>query len=468
MEQDTIAAIATPLGSSGIGIIRISGPDSNTIAQKLFRPKKTEPVGDLNDINYSIEPYRLIYGHIYDYATRDLVDEVLLAYMQAPKSYTREDVVEIHSHGGSIVVRKLLELVIRCGARLAEPGEFTKRAFLNGRIDLSQAEAVADVISAKSEAALHIAVDQLAGRMKTTITALVVKIIDIQAEIEARIEFCEDIEGEGEIESLRAIIDCELIAPIERLLEDHARGHFVRDGLRLDIVGRPNVGKSSLLNQLIKKDKAIVTAIPGTTRDLVEDYFCIGGIPILITDTAGLHSTDDPVEMIGIQKTKENLSRSDLVLFVVDGSTPFLSDDADIFEHINAKNVILVINKCDLMPARKEYDLNTKYRQLPRVNISALHGQGILELEHAIQELCLGGILLDPGKHLVPTLYQKQSLEQAINPLKRAHERLICFGGDELVAEDLERAKVALNRILGNAMELDVLEEVFSRFCIGK
>jgi tRNA modification GTPase len=375
---------------------------------------------------------------------------------------------EIQSHGGSIVQRKILDLVLHCGARLADPGEFTKRAFLNGRIDLSQAEAVADVITAKSDAALQIAANQLAGKMTEEISALVQKVITIQAEIEARIDFIEDVDDEAEAKRLRLALKQDIIKPIKKLLKDHRKGHILRDGLRMDIVGRPNVGKSSLLNQLIRKDKAIVTPVPGTTRDLVEDSLCICGIPILVTDTAGLHASDDPVEIIGMQKTRDNISLSDLVLFVIDGAAPFGNDDIAVFEQINAKNLIIVINKGDLLMSDVIPEIPKRYQHLPAVIISALTGNGIDELEQTIKDVCLRCVSINPGRDLIPTLRQRIALEQALEPLSCAHHALDGSVPDELVAEDLETAKQALNRILGKGVEYDVLDEIFKNFCIGK
>ena len=469
MELDTIAAIATPLGSSGIGIIRISGIRSLPIAMQLFRAPNHCPIGKDATVSMSALPtHQLKYGHIHDPSTGQIVDEVLIAFMKAPKSYTREDVVEIQSHGGPIVQRKLLEAVLHCGARLAEPGEFTKRAFLNGRIDLSQAEAVAEIIAAKSDAALQIAANQLAGSIKTAISSFVEKIIKIQADIEARIDFFEDIDDEADASGLRGSLQQDILTPIRKLIEGYRKGHILRDGLRMGIVGRPNVGKSSLLNQLIRKDKAIVTPVPGTTRDPVEDFFCIGGIPIRISDTAGLHATEDPVEIIGMQKTRDNISRSDLVLFVIDGSAPKEKEDYSVFEQINAKNIILVVNKSDLLSPDATPVIAKLYRHLPAVVISALKGHGIGTLEKTIQEVCFSSVSINPGRDLVPTLRQRIALEQAMEPLKRAYHALDGSEPDELVAEDLETAKRTLNRILGEDVEVDVLDEIFKNFCIGK
>jgi tRNA modification GTPase len=469
MEQDTIAAIATPLGSSGIGIIRVSGAQSLSIARRLFRLPNPPTSGNDAAASFTDLPaHHLKYGHIYEPVTGQMVDEVLIAFMKAPKSYTREDIIEIQSHGGPIVQRKILEAVLHCGARLAGPGEFTKRAFLNGRIDLSQAEAVSEVITAKSEAALQIATNQLAGKMTSAISSIIERIISIQADIEARIDFIEDLDDEADSNGLRLTLKQDVIAPIGKLIEDYRAGHILRDGLRMDIVGRPNVGKSSLLNQLIRKDKAIVTPIPGTTRDLVEDSFCIGGIPILITDTAGLHATDDPVEIIGMQKTRDNISRSDLVLFVIDACALNEAGDEAVFAQIDARNIILVINKRDLLTALQDPEPPPQYRHLPTVAISALKGDGIKELEQTIQEVCLNGLFIHPGRDLIPTLRQRTALEKAMEPLRRAHQALKGSVPDELVAADLDAAKRIMNRISGEDIEHDVLDEIFKNFCIGK
>lgn len=469
MEKDTIAAIATPLGSSGIGIIRISGANALAIAQALFRPPgKRLSLAAAHGSPIEIPAYQLKYGHIYEPESVRVVDEILISYMKAPKSYTREDVVEIQSHGGPVVLRKLLDLIIACGARLAEPGEFTKRAFLNGRIDLSQAEAVAEVISAKSYAALQLASCQLAGKMKDVISGFIERIVSLQAEVEARIDFCEELEDQAPQTDLRRSLQKELIEPIAKLIEDYRKGHYFRDGLRIGIVGRPNVGKSSLLNQLIKKDKAIVTPIPGTTRDLVKDYFCIGGIPIIITDTAGLHRTNDPIEIIGIQKTRENISRSDLILLVIDGSRLLETLDQDLYEQIDGQTTILVINKSDLIVPGTQRVLPEMYRHVPTVVVSALTGDGLSELEHLIQETCLNGVFIDPGRDLIPTLRQRMALEKALDPLSRAFEGIGVPLQDVLISEDLEQAKRELSMIIGEDIGTDVLDQIFSRFCIGK
>ncbi|MGD9365127.1 MAG: tRNA uridine-5-carboxymethylaminomethyl(34) synthesis GTPase MnmE, partial [Desulfobacteraceae bacterium] len=402
MDKDTIAAIATPIGCSGIGIVRISGNRALSIAQKLFLPHRSCGIYPLTETFDGLKSHYLHYGYIHEQGKDGILDEVLLAVMKAPKSYTREDVVEIQSHSGSVILSKILKLVIDCGARLSEPGEFTKRAFLNGRIDLSQAEAIAEMINAKTEVGLKLAGTHLYGGLKNAISEFIDLISDIQVEIEAAIEFPDDVESFDNYEEIAAKIQNKVVKPIEELLRHYEDGHVLRDGIRLDIVGRPNVGKSSLLNRLIQKDKAIVTHIPGTTRDLIEDHINIEGIPILVTDTAGLHITDDPVEIIGIQKTKANISMSDLVLWVIDAESGFTEEDRQVFEQIGHQNILLVINKKDLLKAGLKVDLPDEFMTVPKVMISAKFGSGIARLKDEIKGLCLREVNIEPGRTLIP------------------------------------------------------------------
>ncbi len=468
MEQDTIAAIATPIGSSGIGILRISGPNAVSIVLRLFRGSPHSTRFSKCQRQDKIKTHQLIYGHIYDPTDETLVDEVLLAVMKAPRSYTREDVVEIQAHSGPVILSKMLNIVLGQGARMAEPGEFTKRAFLNGRIDLSQAEAVADMIAAKTEKALHVAAAQLNGGMQKSISNLTSKITDIQAELEANIEFSEDIDEHLDHENLILNLNKEIILPVKKLIKKYDNGHILRDGLRMGIVGRPNVGKSSLLNRLIKKERAIVTPLPGTTRDLIEDQFSIAGIPIIITDTAGLHDTTDPVEIIGIQKTHENIEQSDLVLFVVDAKTPFLLEDDNIFNLIQSQNVLLVINKIDLVDDSNEIYIPEKYKQYPVVYTSALYEHGFKDIRNAISSLCFGGIRIDPGRTIIPNLRQKLTLENAIKALESVRVGLEKKLSEELIVNDLAKAKDELKQVIGENVQDDILDAVFGKFCIGK
>lgn len=468
MDKDTIAAIATPIGCSGIGIVRISGGRALCIAQKLFFPNSASGINPSTEALDGLKSHHLHYGYIHEPGKDGIVDEVLLAVMKAPKSYTREDVVEIQSHSGSVILSKILKLVLDSGARLSEPGEFTKRAFLNGRIDLSQAEAIADMIHAKTEVGLKLAGTHLYGGLKNTITDLIDIITDIQVEIEAGIEFPDDVECSKNDEEVSEKIQNDVVQPIEELLRHYEEGHVLRDGIRLDIVGRPNVGKSSLLNRLIQKDKAIVTHIPGTTRDLIEDYFNIEGIPILITDTAGLHITDDPVEIIGIQKTQENIRMSDLVLWVIDAESGFTEEDRQVFEQIGHQNILLVINKQDLLKTGKKVDLPDEFLTVPNVMISAKYGSGINLLKDEIKGKCLREVDIEPGRTLIPNFRQKSALTEALKWTRSVVDGLINHQPDEIIAADLLYAKNALGLIAGDNINADVLDDIFSRFCIGK
>ncbi len=466
MEKETIAAIATPFGSGGIGIIRISGTQATTIAGRLFRHTRARPSPQDDSSIDELVSHHLTHGYIVD--NKHIVDEVLLAVMKAPHSYTKEDVVEIQSHSGVLILSRILQLVLNKGARLAEPGEFTRRAYLNGRIDLSQAEAVADVIAAKSEASLRISTTQLMGVLKQEVESLITQVKTILTQLEAQIEFGDEIEATIERQNMARKLNDEVLKPTRLWVSQYEEGHFFRDGVRMDIVGQPNVGKSSLLNRLLKKDRAIVTEMPGTTRDLIEDHFSIAGIPILITDTAGLHTTDNPVEKIGIQKTHHNIDRSDLVLFVVDGSNTIGDADLEIYQKIRAKKVVLVINKIDLVGADEEVSIPGAYHGINRVLVSALHGDGIEDLKKAVVRVCAGGIEIDPGRTIIPNLRQKIALDLAAGSLENALAGLHGNYAEELIVDDLNLALRALYQIIGQKVESDILDDIFNQFCIGK
>lgn len=468
MEKDTIAAIATPIGCSGIGIVRISGTRALHIAQKLFIPHRFYGNNDLDEAADGLKSHQLHYGYIQEQGKDGIVDEVLLAFMKAPKSYTREDVVEIQSHSGSVILSKILKLVLDCGARMSEPGEFTKRAFLNGRIDLSQAEAITDMINAKTEVGLKLAGTHLYGGLKNTVTDLIHLITDIQVDIEGGIEFPDDVEYVEDYDKMAEKIQKKVVEPIMELLRHYDDGHVLRDGIRLDIVGRPNVGKSSLLNRLIQKDKAIVTHVPGTTRDLIEDYINFEGISILITDTAGLHMTDDPVEIIGIQKTKENIRISDLVLWVIDAQSGFTEEDRQVFEQISHQNILMVINKQDLLKTGQKADVPVEFLTIPKVMISAKFGSGIARLKEEIKGKCLREVDIEPGRTLIPNFRQKSALTEALKWTQSAVDGLKNRQSVELTASDLLYAKNALGLITGDNIRGDILDDIFSRFCIGK
>lgn len=468
-EGDTIAAIATPIGSSGIGIVRISGKEAIAIAQLLFRKQKHLQVPANGDEVMRIASHHLQHGYICDPDRQEIVDEVLLAIMRAPHSYTREDVVEIQSHSGPVIMSRILKLVLANGARLATAGEFTRRAFLNGRIDLTQAEAVADMIAAKSEDALKLAVTHLTGQMKGALQGILEKLTELRAELEAGLEFGDELESNDiQRDLIAAKMREQLMMPIEALIDQYHEGYRIRDGVRLGITGRPNVGKSSLLNYLIRKDRAIVTALPGTTRDLIEEHLSIEGLPIIITDTAGLHDTQDPVEKIGIQKTHESIDQSDLVIFMIDGVQPFSEADYRAFADIVKRNVILVINKVDLIDDPDQIPIPERFSAYPVYYISAKFGHGIDAMKSGIKDKVLEGVNIDPQRSLVPNLRQALALESARDALKAVEAGLENGLGEELLLIDLATARQSLDQIIGNAHDDDILDEIFGRFCIGK
>ncbi|MFC1799153.1 tRNA uridine-5-carboxymethylaminomethyl(34) synthesis GTPase MnmE, partial [Thermodesulfobacteriota bacterium] len=337
MDSSTIAAIATPIGSAGIGIIRISGPDAFAIAASIFRKTKTES-GTKKDSGFrvgsALKSHQLHHGYIVDPEDGRLLDEVLLSAMKAPHSYTREDVVEINSHSGTVILKNILALAVKMGARFAEPGEFTKRAYLNGRIDLTQAEAVMDMITARTDKSLEMAAAHLTGEFKAQVQSMRETLLQIITDIEAVIDFPEDIDDLQASELVLEKLTKQMLTPLHKLVEHYHHAHVLRDGLVLAVVGKPNVGKSSLMNRLLRKERVIVSSVPGTTRDFIEETANIHGIPIVIADTAGLHETEDPVEVMGIQKTREYIDSADLILFVVDSSAPLTDADRLIFDTI--------------------------------------------------------------------------------------------------------------------------------------
>ena len=391
MDRGTIAAIATPMGRGGIGIIKISGTDAIGIASAIFRPSKAhrkdrpiEPSAFLKN-----HPHQILHGHIIVPETNRVLDEVLLSVMPGPKSYTREDVIEINTHSGSVVLTSVLDLIIKQGARTAEPGEFTKRAFLNGRIDLTQAEAVMDIINAKTKKALEMATHQVTGELRETIDAVLIRLKDAFAHIEAAIDFPEEVdeiyETKGALEKMLGLA----LSPLEKLLRQYETSRIIKDGVKVVIIGKPNVGKSSLMNCLVKKDRVIVSSVPGTTRDFIEEACLVENTPVTFTDTAGLHDTSDRVENVGIQKTHEYLKNADIVLFVVDISQPVDHMDDDIYEKIKDKEVILVKNKVDLTHGI-DLDNPFEWHIQRQVKTSALLAEGVDELEKSLKRALFG------------------------------------------------------------------------------
>ncbi|MBW2569363.1 MAG: tRNA uridine-5-carboxymethylaminomethyl(34) synthesis GTPase MnmE [Deltaproteobacteria bacterium] len=468
MKSSTIAAIATPIGCGGVGIIKISGPNALSIAAHIFRKPgfKQEKLDVVN--NFSFKTHRLYYGHIVDPENGRVLDEVVLAVMKAPGSYTREDVVEIQAHSGYAVLSAILLLVLKQGVRPAEPGEFTKRAYINGRIDLTQAEAVVDIINAKTDQALEIATSQIKGDMKIMVEAIRDVLVNIMTRVNAAIDFSDDVGKTVDVDSAIEVLQSEVVARLKELIEQYDNAHVLRDGVNLVIVGRPNVGKSSLMNSLIKKDRAIVTCVPGTTRDLIEESLNVRGIPVVITDTAGLHKTDDPVEVIGIKKAYEHTSGCDLVLFMVDASCSLTSEDIAIFEKINNKKTILVINKSDLVGEKFAMDIPSDWVGVPHVTISARYKHGIETLKDLVAKIVLSEQGVDIADKIIPNLRHKIALDRSLESVSSAVEGFQADVPFELIAIDIQGSIDSLGEITGVAAKEEILDKIFSRFCIGK
>ncbi|MEW6674519.1 MAG: tRNA uridine-5-carboxymethylaminomethyl(34) synthesis GTPase MnmE [Nitrospirota bacterium] len=460
--DDTIAAISTPVGEGGIGIVRLSGEDSVEIAEKIFYSPKNKFLRDSKS-------YRVIYGFIKDPTTGEEVDEVLITVMRSPYSYTKEDVVEINCHGGMIPLRKTLELVLKEGARLAEPGEFTKRAFINGRIDLSQAEAVLDLIRSKTDESRRIAIEQLQGGLSEKITALRDRLTELCAHVEAYIDFPEDeIETASKQDMLGSMK--EIIRELQALLKSYDEARFFREGLSTAIVGRPNVGKSSLLNALLKKDRAIVTEVPGTTRDVIEEYLNINGLPLRIMDTAGIRAVQDIAEKEGVRRSLQSIENADLVIAIFDSSEPFKDEDFEVMEKIKGKNAIIVINKCDLPSAFDEDTLSSciLHPASRILQISATRGDGLEELKDRIFDLCLKDWREEREGVVITNLRHKTAIENAKASLDRAMYALIENQPLEILALELRDSLDRLGEIVGAVTTEDILNRIFNDFCIGK
>ncbi len=463
MNQKTIAAIATPSGSGGIGIIKISGPAAINILSKIFlrKDKKTSALS----FNSFYKSHQFYYGHIVVPSSSHIIDEALVTAMNAPFSHTGEDVAEIQSHAGQLVLMSILELVLSCGAELAEPGEFTKRAFINGKIDLTQAEAVMDIINAKSENSLKIASSQIKGDLKNKINDIYQVIKEYLIRLEADIDFSDDTdENLLTIEPDKLISD--IVKPINILIEHYKTSHIYRDGIRLSIIGRPNVGKSTLMNCLFQKERSIVTTIPGTTRDIISDSMLICGIPVIINDTAGIHATIDPVEKIGIKKTEESIEESDLILLLTDASVRRAPEDITFFNEFNSSKLILIINKIDLVDNYKN-KINGVSANIPCIPISAKLNMGINDLKKAITKK-LNCVSVDNVNVIVPNIRQKKLLEKAKSNIFSACKALTNNYPLELICIDLHEALGFLGEIMGVTAKADILGGIFENFCIGK
>lgn len=453
-EFDTIAAISTPLGEGAIGIVRLSGTKALDIAKSIFKGK------DLT----TVASHTLNYGHIIRPSTGEVIDEVMVSVMLAPKTFTREDVIEINTHGGIAVTNDILQLLIKQGARMAEPGEFTKRAFLNGRIDLTQAEAVMDLIRAKTDKAMSIAIKQLDGSLSQLITNTRQEILNTLAQVEVNIDYPEYDDVEEMTTALLRDKTQEFQALLEQLLRTAKRGKILREGLSTAIIGRPNVGKSSLLNTLLREDKAIVTDIAGTTRDVIEEYVNIKGIPLKLVDTAGIRETDDLVEQIGVERSKKALQEADLVLLVLNASEKLTEQDKALLALSQDSNRIILLNKTDLKQVIEK-------DQLPEeaIPISVLQNQNIDLIEDRINQLFFDHTgLIEQDATYLSNARHISLIEQAVQSLEAVNEGLALGMPVDLLQIDLTRAWEILGEITGDAAPDELITQLFSQFCLGK
>ena len=457
--DDTIAAIATPIGQAGIGIVRMSGSRAKEIADKIFKPKRTID---------GFESHRLYLGHLVDPSSGHMIDEVLLSFMKAPHSYTREDVVEINSHSGYLLLSRILQIIIHEDARLAKPGEFTFRAFINGRIDLTQAEAIVDLINSKSERGLQLASQQIKGKFRTDIEGLRQKVVEILAHVEVAIDFPDEETDVIPREETASWMEKELIEPIEKIIAAHAQRKIWMDGINTVIIGRVNVGKSSLLNRLLNEQRAIVTPIPGTTRDIIESTLTIEGLPLRLMDTAGLRQVKGEVERIGIHLTEQKRAEADLSLIVIDQSRPLTSDDLNLITKSEKKRSLLLINKIDLLSRIDEEALRRHSNGIPVVRISALTGEGIDNLRRAIRDQVISGDMDTISSHLAPNVRHKEALIEALQHFKNAALNAREGLPMEIMAMDLTSGLEPLGGIIGETTNEDILDRIFSEFCLGK
>ena len=455
--EPTIAAIATPPGPGGIGVIRISGSQALAIATKLFKPAKPAP----------LQSHQLTYGYIVDPLQYKVVDEVLAVYMQAPRTYTRDDVVEIHCHGSYLILQEVLQLIVAAGARLADPGEFTKLAFLNGRIDLTRAEAVMALLDAKTSSALDMARRHLSGRLCSEIQAIAACLVRCRSTIEVAIDFPDEDVEIIQAREMTNQLSQQAITPLQTLITSADRGRLYREGLSVVILGRPNVGKSSLLNSLLGEDRAIVTAVPGTTRDTLEETLAIRGIPIRLTDTAGIRNDAGEVEEIGIQRAHEKLETADVVLLMVDGSQGVTPQDRHLAT-LTDKPLLYVVNKIDIIDTFSPNSFAAEFPEVPMVSISAKHGQGLEQLQDAFVNLVTDGEEWDPGHNTVPNIRHQAAMQTALEATHRVIEGLAQNLPPDLLAIELQVALDGLGEIIGLTTTEDILDMIFTQFCLGK
>jgi len=466
--EETIAAIATPPGPGGIGIIRISGPLAFLIFQKLFVPRNKRGLPQYDS-------HRMYYGWIMNPDSGSPIDEVLGVCMRAPHTYTREDVVEIQCHGSYLVLQEILSIITANGARLAEPGEFTKRAFLNGRLDLTQAEAVIDLIEARTETGRSMAVGQLQGILHQKVAAIQEKLVAMRAVVEVAIDFPEDETDILDHGLLGQQLKDGVVNPLEELIDRADEGKIYREGISAVILGRPNVGKSSLLNTLLEEDRALVTPVPGTTRDTIEEFINIRGMPVRIVDTAGIRHTSETVEELGIQRARAKLADAQLVLLMLDATEPLTDEDLALYEsvkqHSKKQKILLVLNKIDIAPETRPDAYRSRLGHEALVSISAKEHSGVSELEDTIFSLITGsskGLGWDPGETVVPNVRHKDALKKGLEACRRIEHGLKENVSPDLLAIDIQAALSHLGDIVGETTTEDVLDIIFERFCIGK
>ncbi|MEK4870225.1 tRNA uridine-5-carboxymethylaminomethyl(34) synthesis GTPase MnmE [Niallia sp. FSL W8-1348] len=461
MELDTIAAISTPMGEGAIAIVRMSGPEAIKIADKLFKSIGNKKLSE-------VASHTIHYGHIIDPTTDEVVEEVMVSLMRGPKTFTKEDVIEINCHGGLASVNRLLQLTTSHGARIAEPGEFTKRAFLNGRIDLSQAEAVMDLIRAKTDRAMNVALGQMEGRLSKLIRHLRQEILETLAQVEVNIDYPEYDDVEEMTQQVMLEKSRYIKKEIEKLLQTSQQGKILREGLATVIVGRPNVGKSSLLNSLVQENKAIVTDIPGTTRDVIEEYVNVRGVPLRLLDTAGIRETEDIVERIGVEKSRKVLREADLILLVLNYADELTEEDKNIFKATEGMDFIVIVNKTDLS---QKIDLE-KVKELAGnrkiITTSLVEENGVDQLEEAISSLFFEGSIEASDMTYVSNSRHISLLNQALSAISDAIEGADNGTPIDIVQIDLTRTWEILGEIIGDSVHESLINQLFSQFCLGK
>ncbi|MCC2084236.1 tRNA modification GTPase [Staphylococcus sp. HMSC068D08] len=459
MDFDTITSISTPMGEGAIGIVRLSGPQAIEIGDKLYKGKYKLAEVDSHTINY---------GHIVDPETNEVVEEVMISVLRAPKTFTREDIIEINCHGGILTINRVLELTMTHGARMAEPGEYSKRAFLNGRIDLSQAEAVMDFIRSKTDRASKVAMNQIEGRLSDLIKRQRQSILEILAQVEVNIDYPEYDDVEDATTEFLLEQSKNIKAEIDKLLETGAQGKIMREGLSTVIVGKPNVGKSSMLNNLIQDNKAIVTEVAGTTRDVLEEYVNVRGVPLRLVDTAGIRDTEDIVEKIGVERSRKALSQADLILFVLNYNEPLTKEDRTLFEVIENEDVIVIVNKTDLAQQLNIEEVQEMIGNKPLIQTSMLKQEGIDELEIQIRDLFFGGDVQNQDMTYVSNSRHIALLKQARHAIQDAIDAAESGVPMDMVQIDLTRTWEILGEIIGESASDELINQLFSQFCLGK